>query len=187
MVGQKESMMLEKNGRQDTSIEFVKLDFGDMPGVSEMSGLATRIVREHYDPIIGKEQNDYMIAMFQSEEAISRQLKEGYQYYFVRALGCNIGFLAFYPRGNAMYLSKLYLLKEERGKGYSRLMVGFVIGKAKDASLPTLELNVNKNNGSIRVYEKLGFKVARSEKNDIGNGYFMDDYVYALDTKDWQP
>ena len=37
----------------------------------------------------------------------------------------------------------------------------------------------------IRVYEKLGFTVARAEKNDIGSGFFMDDHVYALNVADW--
>ena len=32
----------------------------DENGIKEMSKMATAIVREHYDPIIGKEQNDYM-------------------------------------------------------------------------------------------------------------------------------
>ena len=29
--------------------------------------------------------------------------------------------------------------------------------------------------------EKLGFRIIRSEKNDIGNGFFMDDYVCRLE------
>ena len=170
---------------QREPIDFVKLEPGDEAGIEAMSSLAVGIVREHYDPIIGRAQNDYMIEKFQSPDAIRRQLGSGYQYYFVRTPGRNIGFLAFFPRGGAMYLSKLYLLKDERGKGYSRRMVGFVVGKAKEAGLGVVELNVNRHNDSIRVYEKLGFTVARAEKNDIGGGFFMDDYVYALNVADW--
>ena len=79
-----------------------------------------------------------------------------------------------------MYLSKLYLYKEERGKGYSRQMLDFVIRNARDIGLTFIELNVNRNNSAIYAYEKLGFKVIRTEKNDIGSGFFMDDYVYGL-------
>lgn len=167
-------------------ITFERLKPDDRDGVAALSRLATEILREHYDPIIGKEQNDYMLAKFQSEDAIGRQLESGYQYYFVLSGGRPIGFLAFYPRGEAMYLSKLYLLKDERGKGYSRLMVDFVVSKAKEASLGLVELNVNRKNDAILVYERLGFKVARTEKNDIGGGFFMDDYVYALDVAEWR-
>ena len=167
-------------------LAFEQLMRDDKDGILAMSRLATGIVREHYDPILGKAQNDYMLEKFQSVDAINHQLETGYQYYFVRLAGRDIGFLAFYPRGEALYLSKLYLLKEERGKGYSRLMVDFVVGKARDASLGSIELNVNKYNDAIRAYESLGFKRVRDEKNDIGSGYFMDDYVYALNVADWQ-
>ena len=152
----------------------------DENGIKEMSRMATAIVREHFDPIIGKEQNDYMIQKFQTADAIKEQLEHGYQYYFVSDEKRRIGFLAFYPRENAMYLSKLYLYKEERGKGYSRQMLDFVIRNARNIGLTFIELNVNRNNSAIYAYEKLGFKVIRAEKNDIGAGFFMDDYVYGL-------
>ena len=80
-----------------------------------------------------------------------------------------------------MYLSKFYLYKSERGKGYSHDMMTFVITNAKELKLNGIELNVNKHNSACRAYESLGFKIVRSEKNDIGNGFYMDDYVYRLD------
>lgn len=159
---------------------FEELRPGDEKGINEMSAMATEIVKEHYDPIIGKEQNDYMIKLFQSPAAIREQLEHGYRYYFVRENGQNAGFLAFYPRGDAMYLSKLYLYKSERKKGYSRKMLEFVSQAARAEELKAIELNVNKNNDAVQVYEKLGFQVIRTEKNDIGNGFYMDDYVYRL-------
>lgn len=159
-------------------MEFVKLE---KSAVSEMSEMATEIVREHYDPIIGKEQNDYMLKMFQSEDAILSQLAHGYNYYFVKENGKNVGFIAFYRRDDAIYLSKLYLYKTERKKGYSRMMIDFVKEAAKKEGLGAIELNVNKKNDAVKVYEALGFKVVRLEKNDIGNGFYMDDYVFRLD------
>ena len=53
--------------------------------------------------------------------------------------------------------------------------------QAKELDLGRIELNVNRNNDTRFIYEKLGFTVAWEEKNDIGNGFYMDDYVYALE------
>ncbi|MGN1154630.1 MAG: GNAT family N-acetyltransferase [Agathobacter sp.] len=161
-------------------MDFEQLMPYDKKRMKKMSDMATEIVREHFDPIIGKAQNDYMIEKFQTTAAIKEQLKHGYNYYFVSSMGQQIGFLAFYPKDKVMYLSKLYLYKEYRGKGYSRQMLDFVIQNAKMAGLTSIELNVNRNNSAIYAYEKLGFKVIRTEKNDIGAGFFMDDYVYSL-------
>lgn len=150
--------------------------------IKQMSEMATDILRDYYDPIIGKEQNDYMLKMFQSEEAIRNQLSHGYRYYFVRDdNGKDLGFVAFYPRENALYLSKFYLYKDQRGKGYARSILEFLKAQAKELDLGRIELNVNRNNDTRFIYEKLGFTVAREEKNDIGSGFYMDDYVYALE------
>ena len=144
--------------------------------------MATAILRDYYDPIIGKEQNDYMLEMFQSEDAIREQVDHGYRYYFVRDEdGKDLGFVAFYLRENALYLSKFYLYKDQRGKGYARTILEFLKTQAKELDRNRIELNVNRNNDTRFIYEKLGFTVAWEEKNDIGNGFYMDDYVYALE------
>lgn len=162
-------------------MNFMKLSVDDEAGISEMSRMATEIVREHFDPLIGKAQNDFMLEMFQSERAIKEQLEKGYSYFFVRNENRNLGFLAFYPKGDTLYLSKFYLYKSERGKGYARQMLEFVISNAKELKLKGIELNVNKQNSACRAYERLGFKILRSEKNSIGSGFYMDDYVYRLE------
>ena len=161
-------------------MDFRQLKQDDAAGIAEMSAMATEIVREHFDPIIGRAQNDYMIARFQTEDAIREQITHGSQYFFVSDESRRIGFLAFYPRDDAMYLSKSYLYREERGKGYSIPMMDFVIQNACSAELSFIELNVNRHNDAICAYEQLGFEVIRTEKNDIGGGFFMDDYVYRL-------
>lgn len=163
-------------------MEFVRLTKGQTAGIKEMSEMATAILREHYDPIIGVTQNDYMLEKFQSVEAITAQLEEGYSYFFVKEKGENLGFMGFYPKEDYMYLSKLYLYKEQRGKGYAWDMLEFLKKQSVEAGLSAIELNVNKyNEGSIKAYEKLGFVRDRGEKNDIGQGYFMDDYVYRIE------
>ena len=92
-----------------------------------------------------------------------------------------MGFFAYYPREGALYLSKIYLYKTERGKGYSRAILDYLKEVEAASSLTAIELNVNKHNDrSIAVYEKLGFTRLREEKLDIGQGFYMDDYVYRL-------
>lgn len=162
-------------------LQFEELHAGDSVRIKEMSALASAIVKEYYDPLLGEEQNDYMIAMFQSEQSIARQLCDGKRYYFARYDGEDIGFFCFYPRGEAMYLSKLYLRRDMRGRGYARPMLALIAEESKKCGLYAIELNVNKHNRSKEIYERLGFVRIKSEKIDIGSGYYMDDYVYRLE------
>ena len=47
-------------------VRFCPVDAAGRETVERLSAFAGKIVREHFDPIIGPEQNRYMIARFQS-------------------------------------------------------------------------------------------------------------------------
>lgn len=146
--------------------------------IQDLSEFATAIVREHFNPIIGKAQNDYMIEKFQSPESIRAQIEDGYRYYWVQEDGKHAGFMAFYPRNGKMYLSKFYTYKAFRGHHLAGRMLAFLEEQTRREGLSAIYLNVNKNNSNvIAIYEHLGFQVVSQEKNPIGEGFFMDDYV----------
>ncbi|NLL56025.1 MAG: GNAT family N-acetyltransferase [Clostridiales bacterium] len=159
-------------------MDYQEIKLLDSEQISALSKMATAILREHYDAIVGVKQNDYMLAKFQSIDGITEQLKNGYKYYFVRCNNENIGFIAYYVRKDDLYLSKFYLRKDQRGKGIARDMLKFLVNNAKFYNRQSIVVNVNKQNSSIKIYEKLGFVRIGAEKIDIGQGYYMDDYIY---------
>ncbi|MBQ0079253.1 MAG: GNAT family N-acetyltransferase [Eubacterium sp.] len=144
-----------------------------------MSKMASEIVKEHFDPLIGPEQNDYMIAMFQTEEAIAGQLEHGYNYYFVYgdAGDAPIGFTAFYENDDVLYLSKFYLYKNLRGQGLAHQLLAFVAEAGRTRGMRSIQLNVNRGNSAVQAYEAMGFNTIRTQVSDIGGGYVMDDYI----------
>jgi ribosomal protein S18 acetylase RimI-like enzyme len=159
-------------------MEYKKVCLEDKKAIENLSALAAKIVKQHFDPIIGTKQNDYMISKFQSVSAITEQIAMGYRYYFVEHNQENVGFMAFYPKSGKMYLSKLYVDSIYRGKGISSKMFQFIKQETMKEKLSAIILNVNRNNTEvIRIYEHLGFCKVREEENDIGNGYFMEDFV----------
>lgn len=145
-----------------------------------VADLAHRIWREHYAGVISGEQIEYMLEKFQTVPAIKAAEAEGCEYYLVRKLGVNIGYLALqpcYPPGK-MFISKLYLLREYRGKGYSRDILSEVADMARSLRLKSIWLTVAKNNlSSIAAYEHLGFHEADTICKEIGGGFVMDDYI----------
>ena len=174
----------------DSKLQFIKVDGTDDLLVSELSALASAIVKEYYDPLLGPAQNDYMIEQFQSVPAIYGQIESGYRYMIVRDEGSSsgedillpqdAGFFGWYPRKDELYLSKFYLKADRRQHGYGRKIISYLLDEAAALGLRRISLNVNKYNESVEVYHKLGFSVVRSEVNDIGEGYVMDDFVMEL-------
>lgn len=143
----------------------------------EIARLADAIWREHYIPIIGNAQVDYMLERFQSARAIEAQIKGGMEYYHIRFRGQRVGYLAFEKQGGVLFLSKVYLLKAFRGKGLGREAMEFVSQKAREKGCRAIALTVNKNNTrSIAAYEGMGFAKKEALVVDIGGGFVMDDY-----------
>jgi len=144
-----------------------------------IADLAKEIWEEHYTPIIGIEQVDYMLNKFQSELAIENQIREGYQYFTIYFGGIPVGYLSFIKKEESLFLSKIYILQSERGKGIGKFTMEFVEEKAIELELSSITLTVNINNAnSIKAYEKMGFKNIGTQVADIGNGFVMDDFLF---------
>lgn len=148
-----------------SNITFIPVEQQDSADIRELSRFATGILKQHFDPIVGAEQNDYMLSMFQSEHALKEQISHGYHYYWVKEQGEPAGFIAFYPRDGKMYLSKFYLHRKYRGRKLSKKMLAFVEQEARKEQLPAIFLNVNKENFDvIEIYKHMGFSIIGKEK-----------------------
>lgn len=141
--------------------------------------LADIIWREHYIPIVGKPQIDYMLDKFQSAKAISKQIEvEGLEYYVLSFNKTPVGYVGFKKEGEHLFLSKIYVLSAYRGKKIGKAAMEFIAKKSKAYQLKAIRLGVNINNtNSIEAYKKLGFKKIYAFVTDIGNGFVMDDYI----------
>ena len=139
--------------------------------------LADTIWREHYTPIIGIEQVEYMLIKFQSVEAISNQVEQRYEYFIISYQETPVGYLSIIKEKNTLFLSKIYILSDHRGKKIGKTSMQFIEEKARKTDCNKIGLTVNKNNtNSIAAYEKIGFINLGPIIKNIGNGYIMDDY-----------
>ncbi|MBC8570356.1 GNAT family N-acetyltransferase [Zongyangia hominis] len=138
--------------------------------------LAKEIWHEHYDALIGVAQVDYMLSHFQSGEAIAAQIETGTVYVLAYWAGEPAGYCAYRPEEEKMFLSKIYVRNELRGRGIGKAFFDHVEENARGKR--SVYLTVNKHNDhSIAVYERVGFAVADQVCTDIGEGFYMDDYI----------
>lgn len=146
--------------------------------IGELCQLAEEIWRQHFTSIIGEGQVEYMLDRFQSETAIAGQLEDGYEYYRFLYKHEYIGYIGIHREEKKLFLSKLYLKKDYRGRGFARQAYTFIQEIARKEGLRSIYLTVNKENfTTIAVYERMGFVTVDKQKADIGGGYYMDDYI----------
>ncbi len=140
--------------------------------------LAQEIWNKHYVEIIGREQVDYMLQTIYAADAMQKQMKEGQQYYLIASGKEIAGFLSVSreKEEKAYMLNKFYLLQSEQQKGLGTAVFKELIKELQQPEI--IRLTVNRQNyKSINFYFKNGFKIEQVADFDIGNGYFMNDFV----------
>ncbi len=163
--------------------EFFRVSSSEQINVT--AALASEIWHEHYTPIIGVEQVRYMLARFQSVDAITAQIEAAELIYFnIFDAGYPVGYFAVQLREKELFLSKFYLKKLSRNKGLGRKAMMFIQNVASENCLRKITLTINRNNNnSLAAYKKMGFVCYGEAVNDIGEGYVMDDYLLEFNLK----
>ena len=151
-----------------------------------------------YGHIISQAQIDFMLDWMYSNESLEKQMNTGCEFYIASIKKENelwdaVGFCSVSADHNelgeekekvenskAHKLNKLYVLPEAQGTGAGKALLNKCIEVAKAAGSNSLFLQVNKLNTAYTFYLKKGFIKELEFEFDIGNGFYMDDYVMRL-------
>lgn len=147
--------------------------------IQTIATIAEEIWHQHFTPIIGEAQVNYMVDKFQSYPAISTQIREGgYEYFIIESSHTPCGYIGVHQEDDALFLSKLYIKKDFRGQHLATQGLTFLVGLCKERKLTKIWLTCNKHNdNTLKIYDHLGFKITDEQVADIGNGFVMDDYI----------
>ena len=152
-----------------------------------------------YGHIISQEQIDFMLDWMYSDASLEKQMNTGCEFFIASikkedgqwdAVGfCSVSLDNEEEENNstekvegskAYKLNKLYVLPSAHGTGAGKALLNKSIEVAKAAGSSSLFLQVNKLNTAYTFYLKYGFIKEAEFKFDIGNGFYMDDYVMRL-------
>lgn len=148
--------------------------------IKVLADTANIVWHEAFTNIITLSQIEYMIEKFQSFNALCEAInKNNYKYYLIKSDNIVMGYTGLHEENGKLFLSKLYILKEYRGKQVASKAFDFIEKFAKERNLKAVWLTVNRNNShAIEVYKHKGFIITRTQVADIGNGFVMDDYIF---------
>ena len=126
-----------------------------------------------------------MMDWMYSPENLHKQMTEDGHIYFLAFEGNEpAGYLSIQPEGEHTYhLQKIYVLPSFQGKKLGKLLFEHAIKAIKELHPEPcqMRLNVNRQNKALTFYEKMGMKKVDEGDFHIGNGYYMNDYIMALD------
>ncbi len=149
----------------------------DIEAIQEISKITWAVT---YD-FLPKGQMEYMLEWMYSSESLKNQMLQGHQFFIAEINEQSIGFASVSSEKNQVYkLNKLYVLPYIQKTGAGKALLKEVILYAKNNGGNELQLQVNRNNSAKEFYLKNGFKVLFEADFEIGNGFFMNDYVMSL-------
>ena len=154
------------------------IKYASLKDIPLIRSLAQQIWPEAYANIISKKQIDYMMNMMYSETMVKKQMESGHQFIIAYNSGLPVGYAAYSQVEPSIYkLHKIYVLYSQQGKGTGKFVIEQIMNDIREKGGLLLRLNVNRENTAKDFYEKMGFVVMGTEDADIGNGFFMNDYV----------
>jgi ribosomal protein S18 acetylase RimI-like enzyme len=145
-----------------------------------LENLARRIWPHTYSDIISTEQMEFMLNWMYSTETLGQQWQDEHEFYLISIDNTDVGFIALEQVGQELKVNKVYVLPEIQGSGAGKQLMDKAIERAKAKNCTHLFLQVNRANKAKFFYDKLGFTIRSEEDFDIGNGFFMNDYVMEL-------
>ena len=161
----------------------IAIRFAGPEDISIIGFLAQEIWPLTYKEILSEDQLQYMMDRIYSPESLMNQmLGQKHIFLIIEEDEEPIGFASYslIDEQGIYKLHKIYVLPNQQGKGLGKLIIDFIVADIAPSGAIALQLNVNRYNKARFFYEKIGFVVIREEDIDIGNNYFMNDYVMEL-------
>lgn len=164
--------------------------------LADVRKLAVRVWHAHYPGIITHKQIDYMLDRDYAVSALAESLDNHVCIDLLEVDAEPVGFAAWGPSPvgdreprltqlphaeiTGAKLHKLYLDASFHGQGLGSMLLAHVIDRCRKTGINLLSLAVNKHNvKAITAYERNGFIKVRSVFVDIGDGFYMDDFIMA--------
>lgn len=148
--------------------------------VGVISDLAEKIWPDTFKDILTEEQIRYMLDWMYNPNELIRQIENGHQFYLLLNNQKSVGFIGLqlnFPEPSQVKIHKLYVLPEVQGTGGGKLLFQQAVHVAKENECDLILLNVNRFNKAVGFYKHIGFEILKEENIDIGNGFWMEDYV----------
>ena len=154
--------------------------------VALIRSLADGVWQATYANILSPQQIEYMFDMMYSHDNLATQMREKHHnFLIIYRHNEPCAYISIEPLGNGRYnFQKIYARRDVHGTGVGRYMIEQGIEwvrrqeiKAGRSGNIVVELFVNRANPAVEFYKHMGFEIVDTRDFDIGNNFFMNDYI----------
>lgn len=160
------------------NVEIITATTKDIPVIQNIAYTTWPVA---YSNIITKEQISYMLQLMYSNQALEKQFQHKHTFFLAKQNNQALGFVSISAQESTLFkLHKLYILPQLQTKGVGKSLLQAALSFAKANNATHVQLQVNRNNNAKEFYLKQGFIILQEANFDIGNGFFMNDYIMQI-------
>jgi diamine N-acetyltransferase len=134
--------------------------------------------------LMSEKQFAYMMDWMYSTESLRKQMNEqGHRFLLAMQGNACVGYASYqlnYEKPGTTKIHKLYILPQSQGGGVGRKLLNAVADLVIQGGNNSMILAVKRDNKAVDFYKKLGFVVIDSVDIEIGDGFFMRDYIMEI-------
>lgn len=157
----------------------LQIRFANAEDINTIGWLAQQIWPFAYKDILSQDQLRYMLQLIYTPDSLKSQMEKSEIFVLAEHDDEPVGFASYSATttNGVAKLHKLYVLPNFHGKGLGKALLNFVTQEVLLLGATSLRLNLNRYNRAKQFYERNGFSVVGQEDVDIGNNYYMNDFV----------
>jgi hypothetical protein len=159
------------------NLQSLSIEKATIENIPMIHQLAVEIWLEYYPAFVSVEQINYMLDKMYSSEALKQQMQEGQHFWLLKDGINEIGYCSISEKTtNSYFIHKLYIKLSNHRSGLGSFFMDEVLSNYP--SWKEVRLTVNRENyKAINFYFKKEFRIESVADFDIGNNYFMNDFV----------
>lgn len=159
----------------------ITIEKAGVKDIKTVQDIARKVWPIAYGKILSPEQLAFMLDKFYSSESLEEQMIVfNHRFIIAKENYIPVGFASYSAHADddkVYHLNKLYVDTEMQGKNIGKKLLDHLMLEIKSEGSTSIQLNVNRFNNAVAFYKKQGFTILREDDIDIGDGYFMNDYV----------
>ena len=132
-----------------------------------------------FKEMISEQQIDYMLNWMYKPQKLKENHTNGHHFLIYTEGDEALGFVSYEikEKKSTIRIHKLYVHHESQKKGIGKRLLEHVKKIGLNEKMTHLDLFVNRTNPAVGFYKLKGFYIDQEIDLDIGNGYFMNDYL----------
>lgn len=157
----------------------INIRYATVDDLITVEQLAREIWPVTYGGKLSPEQLAYMLNMIYNNASLRDQLlNQHHTFLMVESAGKPVGFASYSTiEPGVSKLHKIYVHQNTQGQGIGKKLIDHIIEQLQTQGIHSLRLNVKRDNSARFFYEKLGFVITEEVDIEIGNGFYMRDYI----------